>query len=368
LKLSGGAVKQEVRSRAVTIDLLPEAIRSSPFEITCGGTKLTGHFSIASYATKPILESAVMTQNSDIADLLQIAQAYGAADPSLRATGRATLNLRVHGPLNKGAPLQLAGKGHLENVALPSARMDRAEISFPSSTEGTVSVNRLDFDKVALTSVRSNASYRNGILRLSPLTANLYGGATKGQITIDTRGANSVISLESRVDNVESSQLMSAISSLPPLISGPLAADIKVTLSPKPGEDPLKSMAGNVALKFAGGKLHAMNLLGELSTVAKFLGGANLEEKYTSFLGMQGDLVLNQGIAQTGGLQFNLADATATFSGSMNFVDQTLNMKLLSVLSAKLAEKVGGTRIGGYLTAAIRNSNGELIIPGTGLR
>jgi uncharacterized protein involved in outer membrane biogenesis len=363
LKLSGGAVKQEVRSRALTIDLLPEAIRSSPFEITCGSTKLSGHFSIASYATKPILESAVMTQNSDIADLLQIAQAYGAADPSLRATGRATLNLRVHGPLAKGAPLQLSGKGNLENVTLQSAKMDRAEISFPSSTEGTVSINRLDFDKFVLTAVRSNASYRNGILRLDPLTANLYGGATKGQITIDTRGPTSVISLESHVDKVESAQLMSAISSLPQLISGPLAADIKVTLSPKPGEDPLKSMAGNVALKFAGGKLHTMNLLGELNTVAKFVGGTKLDEKYTSFLGMQGDLVLNKGIAQTSGLKFNLADATATFSGNMNFVDQTLNMKLLSVLSAKLAEKVGGTRIGGYLTAAIRNSNGELIIP-----
>ena len=54
---------------------------------------------------------------------------------------------------------------------------------------------------------------------------------------------------------------------------------------------------------------------------------------------------------------------TATFSGSMNFVDQTLSMKLHSVLSPKLAEAVGGTSIGGYLTAAVRTANGELIIP-----
>ena len=106
-----------------------------------------------------------------------------------------------------------------------------------------------------------------------------------------------------------------------------------------------------------------MNLLGELNGIAKFIGGPKLDEKFTSFLSMQGELALDKGIAQTGGLKFDLADATATFAGGVNFVDQTLNMKLMSILKAKLAEAVGGTRIGGYLTSAVRNANGELMIP-----
>jgi AsmA protein len=364
LHLSGGAVKQEVRSRALAVDLLPEAIRSSPFEITCGNTKLSGSFSVRDYSSaRPLLESAVMTQNSDIADLLQIAQAYGAADASLKATGKATVNLRVHGPLTKGTPFQLAGKGSLDGVTLQTAKFDHADVSFPSSNTGTVAINRLEYEKVVLTSLRANATFRSGVLRLEPLTANLYGGAATGTITVDTRGKNNVIALQTHVDKVESSQLMSAISALPQLISGPLSADINLNVAPQGNEDPLRAMSGNVALKFAGGKLHTMNLLGELNTVARFVGGPKLTEKYTSFLGMQGELKLDKGVAQTNGLKFNLSDATATFTGTMNFVDQTLNMKLMSVLAPKLAEAVGGSRIGGYLTAAIRNANGELIIP-----
>ena len=117
-------------------------------------------------------------------------------------------------------------------------------------------------------------------------------------------------------------------------------------------------MSGNISLKFAAGKLYTMNLLGELNTVARFIGGPKMDDKLTSFLGIQGDMKLDKGVAQTNGLKLNLADATATFSGTVNFVDQSLNMKLLSVLNSKLAESVGGTRIGGYLTAAVRNSNG----------
>lgn len=364
LRLSGGSIKQEVRSRALQVDLLPEAIRSSPFEITCGNTKLSGSFSIRDYSSaRPLLESAVMTQNSDIADLLQIAQAYGFADSSLRATGRATLNLRAHGPLTKGTPLQLAGKGSLDNVTFQAARFDHADVSFPTPTAGTVLINRLEYEKIVLTSVKANATFRNGILRLEPLTGNLYGGAVNGVITVDARAKNNVIAMQIHIDKVEASQILKVLSSLPELISGPLTADINLNFAPKGNEDLLKAMSGNVALRFAAGKLHTMNLLGQLSTVASFVGGPKLTEKYTSFLGMQGDLKLDNGIAQTSGLKFNLSDATATFTGTMNFIDQTLNMKLLSVLAPKLAEAVGGTRIGGYLTAAVRNSKGELIIP-----
>ena len=369
LTLSGGAVKREVRSRAVTIDLLPEAIRSSPFEVVCGRTKLSGYFSVRDYATKPLLESAVLTDDSDIADLLQIAQAYGAAEAGLQASGKATLRLRIHGPLAKGVPLQMSGKGNLEGVTFQSAKMnqpvklDRADISFPSPTEGTVSIGRLEFEKLVLTTVRANTTYRNGILRLDPLTAGLYGGATSGRIAIDTRGANSTITLESRLEKIESGQLLSAISNLPQFISGPFTSDVKLTFAPKGNEEPLRALVGNVTLKFSGGKLHTMNLLGELNGIAKFIGGPKLDEKFTSFLSMQGELALDKGVVQTDGIKFDLADATATFAGGVNFVDQTLNMKLMSILNAKLAETVGGTRIGGYLTSAVRNANGELIIP-----
>ena len=432
LKFAGGEIKQPVRSGAVKIELLPGVIRSSPFEIMCGPTKLSGYFSVKDYATRPLLESALITENSELANLMQIAQAYGVAAAGMRASGKATLRLRVHGPLAKGATLQFAGKGSLDGatIELPSltqpVHVERAQLAFAQdsatieglslkaagstvtgrleannfaaprvqfalaadqvnteeltklfkpakagaaskparySADGTLSVGSLKFNKVTLASVRATANVHDGVLRLDPLTASLYGGASTGKVTIDTRGANSTIALESRLDRIESSQLLTAIGNLPQLISGPFGADIKLTLAPKPDEEPLKSMSGNVALRFSGGRLHTMNLMGELHGIAQFLYGPKAEEKFTSFLSMQGDLALDKGVGQTRSLKFDLNDATATFAGGMNFVDQTLNMKLVSVLNRKLAEAVGGNKIGGWMTAAVQNSSGELIIP-----
>ena len=432
LKLAGGEIKQPVRTGALKIELLPGAIRSSPFEIMCGSTKLSGYFSVKDYATRPLLESALFTENSELANLIQIAQAYGMADAGMRASGRATLRLRIHGPLAKGATVQLAGKGSLDGatVQLPSltqaVQVERAQIAFEQdnatieglslkaagstltgrlgvsnfaaprvqfalaadqvnteeltklvkpakagvaskpvgySADGTLSVGSVKFNTVTLASVRANAAFHDGVLRLDPLTADLYGGASTGKVTIDTRGASSTIALESRLNKIESSQLLTAISGARQIISGPFGADIKLTLAPKPDEEPLKSMSGNVALRFSGGQLHIMNLMGELHGIAQFLYGPKAEDKFTSFLSMHGDLALDKGAAQTRGLQFDLNGATATFTGGMNFVDQTLNMKLVSVFNRKLAEAVGGNKIGGWMTAAVQNSSGELIIP-----
>ena len=431
LRLAGGDFKQPVRTSAIAIELQPDTIRSLPFEIECGPTKLSAQFSVRGYATaRPLLESALFTENSELADLVQIAQAYGVAAAGMRGSGKATLRVRAHGPLAKGSPLQFTGKGSLEGatIQMPSLtealQIDRAQIAFAQdsasvdglrvkvagstvdgraevsnfaaprikfaltadrvdseklsklakpatgatkparySADGTLAIGSLEFNQLRLAAVRATADFRDGVLRLEPLTANLYGGSTSGAATLDTRGANTAMTIDTKLEKIESGQLLAAISGLPQIVTGPLSATVKLSLAPRPNEEPLRSMAGNVTLLFTGGKLHTLNLLGELNGVARFLYGPKAEDKFTSFLRLQGELALDKGSARTQGLKLDLEDATATFIGGMNFVDQTLNMKLVSVLNRKLAEKVGGNKIGGWMTAAVQNAGGELIIP-----
>src|SRR6185369_3727560 len=40
-----------------------------------------------------------------------------------------------------------------------------------------------------------------------------------------------------------------------------------------------------------------------------------------------------------------------------------INMVATAVLSQQMAQQVGGTQIGGYLTTALANSKGELVMP-----
>jgi len=44
-------------------------------------------------------------------------------------------------------------------------------------------------------------------------------------------------------------------------------------------------------------------------------------------------------------------------------VDQSLNLRVTAVLSKSFSADVGGTGIGGFMTTALANRNGELVVP-----
>ncbi len=431
VKVQGGDLKQPVESPGVVVDFTPEQLRTSPFEVRTGNTKLSGSLSLTKYASPaPQLEAAITIPPSNLSDLIDIAQAYGVeAARGVKATGTAAVEARVTGSLGKSGKLQYRGTGSVSGANLQSPQLtkpvavrqaklrfegeaagvegldatvgqttltgrlatrgDRLDFALaadkidvdelrtllveskdaPAKSQkpstlagrGTITIGTLKMDRLVLTNVRSTLALEGGQWRFDPLTANVYGGTHTGTILVDQRSAQPVYTLDSKLERIDSGQLLEAVSSLKQLIGGPLSANAKITVSPKPGEDLMKSLDGTLGLKFAEGKIYSMNLLGELGAVAKFLKMS--PEKYTSFLALTGDLTLNHGVANTQNMKLDLNNATVTMSGLMNLVDQSLNLKLRTLLNPKLAEEVGGTKIGGFLTAAVGGPNGDMTIP-----
>ena len=358
----------------------------------------------------------------DIAQAYGVAAARG-----MKATGTAALEAKVFGSLAKGAPLQYRGTGSLEDATINSPQLTKpvtvrhAKLRFEgdaagveemdatigqttltgriathgdsldfalaadkldvdelrtliapapeakthsSSTlkgRGTLSVGSLKMDRLLLTNVRTNLSIEGGQMRFDPLTANLYGGTHTGTILVDQRNPQAVYTLDSKLDKIDSSLLLEAVSSLKQLIGGPLSAQAKLTVTPKPNEDIIKSLEGTLGLHFTEGKLYSFNLMGELGKLAQFLKLPT--EKYTNFLALTGEMRLANGVANTDNLKLDLDNATVSIAGLMNLVDQSINLKLRTLLNKKLAEEVGGSRIGGYLTTAMAGPNGDMTIP-----
>ncbi len=427
LDVSGGDLRHPVRTPALVLDLTPERLQARPFEVQTDGTKLSGSFSLSQYASaKPQLDASVSVPPSKLGDLIDIAQAYGVeAARGVTATGTAAVEAKVFGSLAKGSTLQYRGTGSLSGAtvnspsitkpitirqatlrfegdsagvegldatvgsttltgrlsargdqldfALAADKLDVQELrtltppskdSKPSTLagRGSLSVGTLKMDGLLLTNVRTNVTLSGGQMRFDPLTANLYGGTHTGTILVDQSQAQPVYTLDSKLDRIDSGQLLEAISSLKQLIGGPLSATAKLTVSPKPNEDIIKSLNGTLGLRFTEGKLYSMNLMGEIGNLAKFLKKVS-PEKYTSFLSLTGEMNLANGVANTENLKLDLDNATVTMAGLMNLVDQSINLKLRTLLNRKFAEEVGGSRIGGYLTAAVSGPNGDMTIP-----
>jgi uncharacterized protein involved in outer membrane biogenesis len=407
LRISGGDLKHPVSTPDVTIDFTPDAIRSRPFSISSGPTTLNGYFSVRDYAAlAPKLEAAVFAPKSQLEDLLEIAHAYGAAR-EVKGSGAADLQLRIHGNPKRTAFMQYAGKLQLANanLTLPALggkplAVRRADAEFagsrikfkldldsldtatltggapsqanaasqagpasPMEAQGDITIGKLILQGVELAQVATRVSFQNNVLRLDPLTANLYGGRHAGAVTVDLRSTPPRITLESKLESIESGRLAAAATPIAKLIQGPLNAGASLQFNATPGADLARSLNGRMRIDLAKGDIGFMNLLGDLGKVARFLTPIGAGGGTTPFANLTGDLEFTNGEAATQNLAITLPQGKVAAIGKFHLETQALDLRIVTTLSKEISEQAGGTRIGGYLTAAIPNANGELVIP-----
>ena len=138
---------------------------------------------------------------------------------------------------------------------------------------GTINVGTVQQDNLVMNNLHSNISLNHGLIQLNPVSADLYGGKESGNISIDTRPAQPVYNVNLKTDKVDANKLISSVSSVKQVLYGILASNVNATFSSTSAEAIARGLNGNVGLNLTNGKLMNMDLLHELASVGKFLGG-----------------------------------------------------------------------------------------------
>jgi hypothetical protein len=76
-----------------------------------------------------------------------------------------------------------------------------------------------------------------------------------------------------------------------------------------------------------------------------------------------GTLNLVNGVASTDNLTGVLNAGTISANGTVSLVSQEINMHMSAVLGSATSQSVGGSGIGGFMSTALANSKGELVVP-----
>ena len=124
-----------------------------------------------------------------------------------------------------------------------------------------------------------------------------------------------------------------------------------------------RTLDGKVNLDLREGKINNMDLMYEIASAGKFLAVGRKMKPFTDLVQLTGDLDINDGVVRTDNLKAVISDGRMAASGTANLVDQSLNLRVTAVLSKEFSEEAGGTNVGGYLTTALANKNGELVVP-----
>lgn len=228
---------------------------------------------------------------------------------------------------------------------------------------GALSIGELHLQQIVLKNVQTNCAFEGGILRLDPLTAEVYGGRHAGAVTIDTRTARTQYAVRSRLEAVDANQLLAALTAWKGALEGRLRMDTDVRFAPEPGQPPARSLNGAASFSMENGRLAGVDLLSEIAGLGKFLALAKPATGGTPVARMGGSLQIRDGIARTDDLRLELAGVTLSGAGMLNLADQSVDLRMTSVLSQEASVRAGGSRIGGWLTTALANPKGELVIP-----
>ncbi|HXE89534.1 MAG TPA: AsmA family protein [Terriglobales bacterium] len=226
---------------------------------------------------------------------------------------------------------------------------------------GTLTVGTVVYDQLTLTNVRGNVTLDRGLIRMAPLNGEAYGGRASGTLVTDTRTTPVTFQLQHKLERVDANKLLSSVSSVKEKIFGLLATNGNASFA---GSGQMaRSLDGSVVLDLRDGKIANMDLVYEVANAAKFLGFKRTPRPYTEVSSLTGQVDLQNGVARTENLKAVISEGTLAATGSASLVDQSLNLRVTAVLTPEFSKEVGGTSVGGYLTTALANKKGELVVP-----
>jgi AsmA protein len=203
------------------------------------------------------------------------------------------------------------------------------------------------------------------LISINPITSDVYNGKQSGSVSIDTRPALTVYTVNLKTDKVDANKLLSSVSSIKKMLYGLLTSNVNASFTADSADAIARSLNGKVNLNLNDGKLTGLDVMHELAMVGKFLGktAKTPAQGYTSITSLTGNFDVKNGVAVTNDLKAVLNGSSLAGAGSINLASESLAMHVTAVLTKTLSQQVGGTQVGGLMSTALTNSQGELVIP-----
>src|SRR5712692_4828953 len=250
------------------------------------------------------------------------------------------------GKTNKGAAKQQRG-GSLDRI----------------TAKGAIAIDKVLYQQTTLTNLKATLDLANGVLKLDPVTAGIFGGQEAGAITADLREASSPFTIKVKLTNVDSNQLLSATSSLKNIVSDPLSGNFDLRFISKENQNIATTLNGVAQMQMGPGRIAGVQILNEMANIGRFMGYTNKQEAYTNIDKVSGSLNIQNGVATTNDLLVDLGGGRLAGVGTMGFVDQTLKLKVTATLTKEYAQKNGIGQVGGLLSTVLSNQRGDLVVP-----
>jgi AsmA protein len=334
----------------VSDDLANDLLTIIKGAIKLGPTPLSVSGTMNSRPTPAQLNLDLKAYNVSIAEIARLAAAAGIAfAPGTTVNGQISADIKAQGAADKpalngtlaGRDIQVSGKEIAKPVAVKAVNiaLSPTEIhsdSFNVTSGGTAAAVQFSVKDYTSNSSQVDATLRAPQAALPDLLAmaKAYGVTSldkmsgAGNLAVDMHAAGPVQSMTS--------------------------------------DQLVKALNGTINVNFNNVRYAGVDISHQLLSMIGS-GQTGKDQGFTNIQKMTGTILVKNGIAQTNNLQATLDIGNVGATGTANLATQILNMQLTAVLSKAFTQQLGGAAGGAaggnYMSAALANSQGELVIP-----
>jgi AsmA protein len=209
--------------------------------------------------------------------------------------------------------------------------------------DGSLGIGELKAAGATLTNVKLGLVAKNGLIRLNPFNADLYGGSYAGDVQLDARGQKPKVSLNDTLSSVHLGELLTAMTGESQLAGiGNLSID--ATTTGNTVNEMMGALNGDVSLSMDEGRYLGTDIWYEIRKAKAKYSKTDLPEEpenpYTDVTEFSGSANVTNGVVRNDEFTAGAPFLRLTGNGSINLLTDALDYRLI-------ARMVGTPEFGG---------------------
>lgn len=205
-------------------------------------------------------------------------------------------------PAAKKTPAQPAeSSGTTENTAASKTPAEELPLEALRgiNAKGSLKIGKLKASGISSENIVITIDAKDGLIKLAPLSAELYQGKYQGNINLDARGDALKLSVDENLQGIQAGPLLKDLTGND-RISGTASANVKLAGSGKDINAIKQSLNGNGAFSFTDGALKGINIAEAIRQAKAVISGQRASETnepvQTDFSSLKGSFTANEGI------------------------------------------------------------------------
>ncbi len=229
-----------------------------------------------------------------------------------------------------------------EKVAPSDSNASSDEALLPLETlrqvnaKGTLDIGKLKISGTHSEKIHIEINADKGLIKLHPMSANLYQGQYKGNVNLDARGKTLKLSIDESLKDIQAGPLLMDLSGDDKL-SGLVNANVKLMGNGATVGQIKQTLAGNGQFSFANGALKGINIAESIRKAKAALKGETLPASdapvQTDFSSLSGSFTAKNGIINNQDLEMKAPllrlDGAGTVDLAKELIDYSLKVAIV---------------------------------------